>query len=113
MSITARTNERAVGDLIPTERKNIYSAIRTANLLVTNELSDSGLSDNMLEIIERYLSAHFLCMNPKIRSELGLKLDEYKTGLDKTEYGQMAMRFDNTNTLKNVSKKKDFQFRVF
>ena len=91
---------------------NITPFITIANLLVTDKLSNSGLSVEMLKEIERWLSAHFVAIrDPRVKSESigGISTSYQGTtgeGLKSTLYGQQAIMFDTTGTLANFGMKK-------
>ena len=57
----ARTTETALRALFPKDdaTKSVDHYIADANLLVTELLATSGYSAERLELIERYLAAHF------------------------------------------------------
>lgn len=93
-----RTNTQKVYKLVPAKKAFISNAMKTANLIVDQQLNDAGLNDELLEEIETYLAAHFAVKNPKVKNELGIESNG--KGLDSTEYGQAALNLDVTNTLK-------------
>ena len=84
--------------------------ITPANLIVTEHLGESDLSDAYLKEIERWLSAHFAAVYDKRRSaeKLGDASDTFdgKTGLglDYTSYGQQVKILDPTGTLAGIGK---------
>lgn len=91
--------------------------IETANAIVSAKCTASGYSDATLELIERWLSAHFYVLDdPRIVDE-GIASGPHQQreffkvdiGLDNTKYGQTAKRLDFEgnlaafeNTLKTV-----------
>ena len=100
--------------------------IEVANMLVTQCCSTVTDSDGVLvydatklELIERWLAAHFYHIrDPKAKMErAGSVSAEYRTavkiGFDVTHYGQMAMRIDyngglaalNAQTIKGIVRK--------
>jgi hypothetical protein len=106
----ARTTDDAVFAIIDTTLTDIDTFITTANLFVTNTLGSTDLDDNILEEIERYMTAHFLSVkDQRVQAE---KIDvlsftyQGKTGmgLDATLYGQMAQALDTTGTLAGIAK---------
>ena len=84
--------------------------ITPANLLITEHLSDSSLSDALLKELERWLSAHFAATYNKRRKSEGLG-DASETydgstgfGLDFTSYGQQVRLLDPTGILSGIGK---------
>lgn len=79
--------------------------IDAANELVTEKCTASGYSVERLEKIERWLAAHFHCVNePRAQRErVGTITVEPQgkvdIGLDNSLYGQMAMRLDTAGNL--------------
>lgn len=105
----ARTTDTAVFEIIETTLTDIDTFITTANLFVTNVLGDAGLSDALLEEIERYLTAHFLSVkDQRVKSE---KIDvlsftyqgDTGMGLKATHYGQTAILLDSSGTLEDIA----------
>ena len=97
-------------------RPNLMPFITTANVLVskisslaiTNEIT---LSDEQLELIERWLSAHFYVVSDRTyaeaRTEGAYAVYHGKTGLslDFTPYGQMAKVLDTSGILAGLDKR--------
>lgn len=87
--------------------------ILSAHLLVTEALSDKGLSLTRLKDIEKYLAAHFIASihsRPTSREKVGEAEVEYANakfgeGLKATPYGQMAMMMDTTGSLAVLGKR--------
>lgn len=81
--------------------------IQAANLLVDKITPDLG--DTTMEVVERWLSAHFYCMrDPRRTSEkAGSVAASYQSKVDLnlylSHYGQMAMVLDTTGTLRALS----------
>jgi len=79
--------------------------ILTANLLVTLKCTNSGYSDIQLELIERWLSAHFACIQyPRVTEEQAgpvMEKTQFKVdlALDVTVYGQQAKAIDTAGNL--------------
>lgn len=96
--------------------------ITPANLLVTEKLGTSGLSDELLKEIERWLSAHFLSVFLQSDKTIGGTITREKVGdterewkgsqqvqtnnLGTTNYGRQATILDTTGTLVSLGKKK-------
>ena len=90
---------------------NFAPFILTANLLVTEACSTAGYTDERLELIERWLSAHFLSIRDKpvssetagpITSSYELKIG---LGLKASMYGQQALILDSKGGLAKIDKK--------
>jgi len=103
-----RTNVGEVKKIISTSASNdtIEEMIRTANLMVTTNLTGEGLSVDTLMQIEKWLAAHLLSITydrQPIRSEIGGDTSEQYPklgeGLKMTTYGQMALALDTTGNL--------------
>ncbi len=87
----------------------INAFIVTANLVVTENLADSGLSDERLTEIEKWLTAHLASTrDQRTQSET---VDGRTTlsfqgktgmGLDATYYGQMVKTLDTTGILSEM-----------
>lgn len=119
-----------------TELKQIYTTsisdgalqpfIDAANLLVNEELSASGLSDDRKKIIELYLAAHFTTITLEkgglLRKKIGDAEEEYQAfnsrniqvlGLTATRFGQQALLLDTSGKLGALSAKPvKAQFKV-
>lgn len=109
-----RTTALLVGKIVRLNPKlDIDTAIEAANSLVTSAcagaLADDGVTlfydDARLELIERYLSAHFYCINdPRTFRQRAGQVSvstQYKVdlGLNVTHYGQQAMILDSKGGL--------------
>jgi hypothetical protein len=80
--------------------------IATANTLVNNLLSDSGLDDTTLASIELWLSAHYVAVrDPRFRSvrteqhSMEFERGQAGMGIRATTYGQQALELDTSGTL--------------
>lgn len=101
-----RTNHANVANIIDVDEEDDVSPfIESANMLVTDVCTNSGYSDAKLELIERWLSAHFYAiMRPRafleqadvIREQIESKVG---LGLDVTRYGQQAKLLDTAGNL--------------
>ena len=86
--------------------------INAANLLVTAKLSSSGLSDDILFEIKRWLSAHFVSAREKITTSesMGGASDSYAIqvglGLNGSFYGQQVKLLDTTGILAGLDERK-------
>lgn len=100
-----------VKKIYPTE-SDLSGFLRTANLVVTTQLSGKGLDSSVTDEITIYLTAHFatigLDKGGLRRQRLGDGDESYKTPGDKdlgfksTLYGQQAMLLDTTGTLASM-----------
>jgi len=108
----ARTTPTLIGGIIEwdsDESKVTFISmtpfIDVANELVTECCGSSGYTAMRLELIERWLSAHFYTVrDPRVESEKAGPVSEKfqsKVGLgfDTSHYGQMAMRLDTEGGL--------------
>ena len=87
--------------------------IADANLMVTEDLADSSMSDDRLAKIEKYLSAHFASIYDPLTTQEGVagagsiqerfQRGQVGKGLESTQYGQQAIFWDSTGTLKRLS----------
>jgi len=107
-----RTNDTDVKKIISLNTiTDTSSFIATANLLVTNTLGNSGLGDDLLTEIEKYLTAHLLAMHPDERQlteqKLGDATDkmtgEFGKGLEMTQFGQTVLLLDSTGSFAKLS----------
>ena len=111
----ARTTENAVRGIIDVspDVSDLTAFITPANELVTECCvdDDATLSDIRLELIERYLAAHFYTVyDPRYESEkAGSVSAKYQSkvdlGLSTSHYGQMAMTLDTTGGLAALNEK--------
>lgn len=106
----ARTTDEAVEGIIEVEENaTLTPFIEAANVLVTEVCTSSTYDDARLELIERWLSAHFYAIyDPRFESEkAGDVAAKYQTkvnlGFDVTHYGQMAMRLDTAGGLASLN----------
>jgi hypothetical protein len=105
--MTVRTTEEAVGLIIELDEEiDLAPFMETANYLVDAVCLDSNYPEVTLELIERWLTAHFYAIrDPRTVSEGVRGITERfegqtKTGLWFTRYGQMAMLLDVDGNLK-------------
>jgi hypothetical protein len=103
-----RTTQALVEGIIEVDTVNIpdltpYMTI--ANALVTECCGSVGYEDDRLELIERWLSAHFYTVrDPRTTSEKAASVSaNYQSavdiGLNSSHYGQTAMRLDTKGGL--------------
>lgn len=103
----ARTNEDAVGSVIDVESgDDLTPYIDTASALVTERCTASGYSTQRLELIERWLAAHYYAINRRRTAQEGVsganeQFDPIKVDLffDNTVYGQTAVALDTAGNL--------------
>ena len=87
--------------------------ITPANQLVTEKLAASGLSDDRLKEIERWLAAHLLAVRDprKRRQQIGESNETYHVstlgdyGLKTTYYGQQVLLLDTTGIMHGLGGK--------
>lgn len=100
----ARTTETAVRAILESSltTAQVTAFINDVNIWVTEELGTASLSDDRLEIIERYLA----CAMVRIR-DLGLKsasigdvAESYQVDPDVTDYLLRAASFDPTGKVR-------------
>ena len=111
----ARTTDIEVKKIISLNKvTDTTPFIDTANLLVTKHLGNSGLSDDELTQIEKYLTAHLLTLHNDERQlktqKLGDATDTYAgnfgKGLEFSQFGQMVLMLDSTGTMQGLGGKK-------
>ena len=108
----ARTTSAAVEAIIEVETgDSLTPFIEVANHMVTQHCTDSSYTDTTLELIERWLSAHFYAIRaPRPDSEsVGPVRTKYQYKVDLnlfvTTYGQHAMLIDYEGNLAALSKR--------
>lgn len=104
----ARTTPELVANVLEVEEgKDLSAQIDTANVIVTQHCTSSGYSDSLLELIERWLSAHFHAVHsPRTTLEAisGGTQEQYERFptdlfLYGTKFGQQAMLLDYAGNL--------------
>lgn len=102
-----RTTAEAVEKIIKVKTgDDLTPFIETANSMVTDLCTDSGYSDEKLELIERWLSAHYYATyKPRTIQESVEGVAEQfegrtQVGLGNSRYGQQAMVLDYKGNLK-------------
>lgn len=110
----ARTTYTAVAEIIEVDATistDLVPFIEAANHLVTKVCTNTGYDATDLELIERWLAAHFYAIrDPRYLVErAGSVLAEYQNkvdlGLDVTTYGQQAMRLAYFGELGKLNEK--------
>lgn len=106
----ARTTEGAVAAIIELDATiDVAPFIEAAAALVEEIAVDSGHDETRLELIERWLSAHFYTVrDPRPTSEkAGPVAVSYQSAVDlnlnTSHYGQMAMSLDTSGLLRAIS----------
>lgn len=117
----SKVSDDEVKSIFDTER-DTNPFIDTANLVVSEQLTGKGLSDQRLHQITLYLSAHYAAVTDEkgqLKSEkMGDATDTYETtangsGLASTRYGREAMNLDTSGTLRTMGLSSlKAQFRV-
>lgn len=111
-TVETRVTAQNVKDVIDTKlgETEIDLCILTAHVLINDEVAPKGtLSTERLELIELYLSAHFVTLRDRRVASQNLADGstlsyEGQTGLYLTSshYGQTAILLDSTGTLKTL-----------
>lgn len=118
----ARVSEAEVAEIIEYDNTTITDIspfITAANLFVTQKLANSGMTDEYLKEIERWVSAHFV----KVRDVQLLEerageawdiraLPKMGEGLKATKEGQQAILLDYTGTLAKAANGRVISFGV-
>lgn len=107
-----RTTEEAVQGIIEAETSiSLTPFIASANMLVTKCCAGEDYTTDELEMIERWLSAHFYAIrDPRLSSRtMGAASESFHgsvgMNLEATIYGQQAMLLDYYGGLAALSKK--------
>lgn len=108
----ARTTDSAVRGIIETVvTTSLTPFITAANELVTEICAPAGYSETRLELIERWLAAHFYTnLDPRAISEkISVISERFQSkvdlGLNTSHYGQTAMRLDTKGGLAAMNNK--------
>jgi hypothetical protein len=111
----ALVDDADIKAIIDTQR-DTTPFIATADLIVTEDLANAGLSQARLTQIELYLAAHFVCITEErggvAAEKLGDASERYNApatgkdigGLATTRYGQQALALDTSGILKAKGK---------
>lgn len=106
----ARTTSILVGGIIELDSSiTVTPFIEAANALVTEVCPAASYDATRLELIERWLSAHFYTVRDmRAESEKAGPVSEKKQsavdlGFDTSHYGQMAMRLDTKGGLARLN----------
>ena len=104
--MAVRTTAAAVGEIIAINANiSITPFIEVANNIVTKHCTNEDLSVATLELIERWLSAHFYRMRElQVAEKRAAPVSQsfnsvLYPGFDNRTYGQMAMRIDWSGAL--------------
>lgn len=96
-----RTTKELVGGIVELDEEiDVSPFIETANALIDQVCLDSDYSETLLELIERWLSAHFYSLRDpltdleQVKSVRVQYRGQTKLGLDFTQYGQHAKLLD-------------------
>jgi hypothetical protein len=103
--MAVRTTYDAVAQIIEVDATistDLVPFIETASHLVTRVCTNTGYDAIDLELIERWLAAHFYAIRDPRLAEYQNKVD---LGLDVTTYGQQAMRLAYFGELANLNEK--------
>lgn len=105
------TTDAAVRALLdnPDPNADYTFALDTAYNIVTENCTDSGQSDTTLELIVRWLAAHFVevrrarLRRDAVKTAEGEIISQSDLGFDVTHYGQQAMRIDKSKALARLN----------
>lgn len=105
------TTDAAVRALLanPDPSADYTFALESAEDLVESVLASKGLSDVKMELIKRWMSAHFVevrtarLKRDQVRTAQGDIITQSDLGFDVTHYGQQAMRLDTTGELAKIN----------
>jgi hypothetical protein len=114
-----RTNSNAVAGILTRDwdgETSLIPYIQSANAMVNRVASIApqrgiALSNSELELIERWLSAHFYCCSDQPLAQkttdgaAGQFQGKTEDGLCGTKYGQMAVRLDISGVLNALDKR--------
>lgn len=114
--MAARVTENDVLDILPEDTELYVGAVQPyingANAFV-DDLLKGVLSETVLFEIERWLSAHMATVaRERLSKEEGAGgayikyAGEWGTELESTQYGQMVLMMDTSNTIRNLIKGK-------
>lgn len=106
--------------------EKLTAFLTDATLVVTEDLEGRGMSQDRLALIAKYLTAHYVTILVERGGLTSSSVDDAAetyggpkgaTGLAMTRFGQQAIAFDTTGTLKAMatrpgSKNLNAQFRV-
>ncbi len=110
----SRTTQDQVKKIIEYDAKSVPDVlpfIEVANFLVSTHCEPEGASEIELELVERWLSAHFYHLRiMEVASESAgpvSQTNQYKVdlGFQVTRYGQQAIRIDSSGKLKQLDAK--------
>lgn len=110
-------------DLKPQDNTDLTRFLETAQLIVAEDLANSGLSADRLVQITIFLGAHFATLAIEKGGILENRIDDTATkwkgpssfdrGYLLTRYGQQAVSLDTTGALaRNANAKQKAEFRV-
>ena len=106
-----RTTASAVEGIIEVDSSiDLTPFIETASALVDDVAAASDLGAVRLELVERWLAAHFYCMrDPRTTAEkAGPVGANFQSAVDlnlaTSHFGQQAMVLDTSGTLRNISR---------
>ena len=110
MSLVTDAEVKAVVDT----SRDTTPFIATADLIITEDFANSGLTSARLTQIELYLAAHYVALTEErgnlTKHSKGDASEEYEmiigSGLALTRYGQQALSLDNTGILNSLEKQK-------
>lgn len=114
-----RTDPAAVAGIIDVDQgDDVAPFVESSNALVNSECLESGYDDARLELIERWLAAHFYSVNRRRVASEGVTSSgggvnqsfdrpTLGLGLKNTTHGQQAMRLDTAGNLAALDNEMD------
>jgi hypothetical protein len=114
-----RTTPELVAGLVQVDSNITLDPFISAASILTDRVAAESNSpdDNVLQVIETWLAAHFYCVrNPRRSSERAgdvwaTFMSKVDLNLQVTHYGQQAMMLDPTGVLKFINDTKAFKAR--
>lgn len=114
-----RTTPELVAGLVQVDPAITLDPFISAASILVDRISEDSASptEEVLTVIETWLSAHFYCVrNPRRSSERAgdvwaTFMSKVDLNLQVTMYGQQAMMLDPTGTLKFINDSKSFKAR--
>lgn len=114
-----RTTGKKVKGILDTSLSDteLNPFIKSANILVSEEVDNGNVPEQILTEVEKWLAAHFASQRDQRVSKESQGGSEFSyqgstgMGLDSSDYGQQAQLLDPTGNLENLdSGKEPFKF---
>lgn len=109
----SRVTESEVQGLFPETVSNLSEAVKSATLIVDEELTTAGLSTARMKRIELFLAGHFAALSHERGGILISKIgdtrqeyaDVYGKGFEATRWGIQALAMDSSGRLASAGKR--------